>query len=65
MSLESSIKEPILRDNFTDGEAPEFTVQPGMFMPITEKEGVANYTGEQIKVSVKIQGGKMLIGLHT
>lgn len=64
MSLESEVREPTLRDNFTDGEPPEFTVQPGMYIAIDDREGVANYTGSEIRVSVKQLNGRRLIGFH-
>lgn len=64
MSLESDIREPVLRDNFTDFEQPEFKVDPGMYYQINDGDAIANYTDKPITVSVKLQNGRRLIGFH-
>ena len=53
-----------MRDNFTDGVDPVFVIEPGKFVAINEKEGIANYGKNPIKITVQIVGSRTLIGYH-
>ena len=64
MSDTPQVREPELHDDFADKEDPVIPVDPDHYIPLLDDYSACNYGDETIGISLRIIGGKKLIGFH-
>ena len=64
MSDPPQVREPEMRDNFTDGEPRATPISPGGCIDLIDDWGIAHYGDIPLKISLQIVDGKKLIGIH-